>query len=81
MHPVHFMDTLAQGISASLANNNNSQMPLNEMRLMFQGGYVYIVTVLPMIEYSKKLAHWVTAEIISAGNAKVSMQYACATPK
>lgn len=68
------MDTLAQGISASLANSSTSsgQMPLKEMKLMFQGGYVNLVTLLPMIEHSKKISHWVTAEIISANNAKVT---------
>lgn len=70
------MDTLAHGISASLAGNHrngdaSNALQLKERKLMFQSGYMYMMSLMPMIKHSKKLSHWVTAEIISARSEKV----------
>lgn len=46
-------------------------IPQKEMKTLFSSDYVQFVSVTVMIQHSKKLAHWVTAEVINANSTKV----------
>ncbi|KAF6037991.1 KNDC1 [Bugula neritina] len=73
IHPVNFMNTLAQGIGASLVGSNADTIPNQEKKLLFHSDYVQLVGVSDMIQHSRRLAHWVTAEVISAANVKTQV--------
>ena len=65
------MNTLAQGIGASLAGSSADAIPNQEKKPLFHSDYMQLVAVPEMIQHSKKVAHWVTAEVISATSTKV----------
>jgi len=51
--------------------SNADTIPNQEKKLLFHSDYVQLVGVSDMIQHSRRLAHWVTAEVISAANVKV----------
>lgn len=69
------MNTLAQGIGASMIESMAETIPQKEMRTLFCSDYMQFVSVTTMIQHSKKVAHWVTAEVISANGTKVSHKH------
>ena len=66
------MNTLAQGIGASMIESTADTIPQKEMKTLFSSDYMQFVSVTTMIQHSKKVAHWVTAEVINANGNKVS---------
>lgn len=77
IHPVNFMNTLAQGIAASLLTSNSDDIRKEEKKPLFHSDYIQLVAVTNMIQHSKKISHWVTAEVISACNSKVCILLYC----
>ncbi|XP_023930063.1 protein very KIND isoform X2 [Lingula anatina] len=79
VHPVHFLNTRAQGIGVSLANGGMITSAASVQRLnldevqsssLFAGSYVQDAVIHTLIEYSQSISYWVAAELVTCSSSK-----------